>query len=98
MATRQRRRARARRVSSVGWRMRSCRSNAGSRGRIRNGPHRDDRPIRVLLPKHLSDLRNAHPETTVEVSASTVMANLARREADIALRPTPEPPELLLGA
>jgi DNA-binding transcriptional LysR family regulator len=53
--------------------------------------------ISILLLKHLSDLRGAHPEITVEVSASNAMANLTRREADIALRPTADPPELLVG-
>jgi DNA-binding transcriptional LysR family regulator len=53
--------------------------------------------ISILLLKHLSDLRSAHPEIMIEVAASNAMANLTRREADIALRPTADPPELLVG-
>jgi DNA-binding transcriptional LysR family regulator len=53
--------------------------------------------ISMLLVTHLSDLRTAHPEITVELSVSNTMANLTRREADIALRPTPDPPEILVG-
>jgi DNA-binding transcriptional LysR family regulator len=53
--------------------------------------------ISTLLMKHLPNLRAAYPEITVEVSASNIMANLTRREADIALRPTPDPPDLLVG-
>jgi DNA-binding transcriptional LysR family regulator len=50
-----------------------------------------------LLTRHLSALRAAHPEIGLEIAISNVMANLTRREADIAIRPTPEPPETLVG-
>ncbi len=50
----------------------------------------------ILMP-HLLALRTAHPEIQLEVTMSNAMANLTRREADVALRPTPEPPERLVG-
>jgi DNA-binding transcriptional LysR family regulator len=53
--------------------------------------------IGEMLTRHLSTLRAKHPEIGLEVSISNVMANLTRREADIAIRPTPAPPELLIG-
>jgi DNA-binding transcriptional LysR family regulator len=53
--------------------------------------------VGALLARHLSALRAAHPEIGLEIAISNVMANLTRREADIAIRPTPEPPETLVG-
>jgi DNA-binding transcriptional LysR family regulator len=50
-----------------------------------------------LLLRHLPGLRSAHPEIKLEIAISDAMANLTRREADIAIRPTPEPPEILVG-
>ena len=50
-----------------------------------------------LVTRHLSALRAAHPEIGLEIAISNVMANLTRREADIAIRPTLEPPETLVG-
>jgi DNA-binding transcriptional LysR family regulator len=53
--------------------------------------------VGALLTRHLSALRAAHPEIGLEIAISNAMANLTRREADIAIRPTPEPPETLVG-
>src|SRR5215471_20758606 len=53
--------------------------------------------VGALLTRHLSALRAAHPEIALEITISNALANLTRREADIAIRPTPEPPETLVG-
>jgi DNA-binding transcriptional LysR family regulator len=50
-----------------------------------------------MLLRHLTTMRTVHPEIQVEIVVSNAMANLTRREADIAIRPTPEPSELLVG-
>lgn len=50
-----------------------------------------------LLMRHVPALRVTHPEILLEISVSNAMANLTRREADIAVRPSPEPPETLVG-
>lgn len=50
----------------------------------------------IVMP-HLSALRASHPEIQIEIAISNAMANLTRREADIAIRPTQEPPEMLIG-
>src|SRR5262249_6327224 len=42
-------------------------------------------------------LRAAHPEILLEIAVSNAMANLTRREADVAVSPIPEPPETLVG-
>jgi DNA-binding transcriptional LysR family regulator len=42
-------------------------------------------------------MRALHPEIQLEIVISNALANLTRREADIALRPTPAPPEILVG-
>jgi DNA-binding transcriptional LysR family regulator len=53
--------------------------------------------IGALLMPHLNALRMAHPEIRIEVAISNTMMSLTRREADIALRPTVEPAETLVG-
>jgi DNA-binding transcriptional LysR family regulator len=53
--------------------------------------------ISAMLMRHVPTLRAAHPEILLEVTVSNAMANLTRREADVAIRPTPEPPETLVG-
>ena len=53
--------------------------------------------ICAMLMRHVPALREAHPEILLEVTVSNGMANLTRREADVAIRPTPEPPETLVG-
>jgi DNA-binding transcriptional LysR family regulator len=50
-----------------------------------------------ILMRHLPAMRALHPEIQLEIAVSNAMANLTRREAEIAIRPTPDPPELLVG-
>lgn len=50
-----------------------------------------------LVSRHLPEFRVAYPEIVPEIAISNAMANLTRREADIAIRPVPEPPEHLIG-
>jgi DNA-binding transcriptional LysR family regulator len=50
-----------------------------------------------ILPAKLAEFRIAHPGILLEVTASNAMVNLARRDADIAIRPVIEPPETLIG-
>jgi DNA-binding transcriptional LysR family regulator len=53
--------------------------------------------IGALLMPHLNALRTAHREIRIEVTISNTVVNLTRREADVALRPTAEPAETLVG-
>lgn len=50
-----------------------------------------------LLPEVLAGFTLAHPELTLELSTSTTMVNLTKREADVALRPARKVPENLVG-
>ncbi len=50
-----------------------------------------------ILMRHAPALRAAHPEILLEITVSNAMANLTRREADIAVRPIAEAPETLIG-
>jgi len=52
--------------------------------------------LTIVMP-HLAAFRAAHPDIRVEMTISNEMANLTRREADIAIRPTAEPPASLVG-
>jgi DNA-binding transcriptional LysR family regulator len=51
----------------------------------------------TILMRHVPAMRAAHPEIQFEIAIANAMANLTRREAEIAIRPTPEPPEILIG-
>ena len=51
----------------------------------------------AMLMRHLPVMRAVHPEIQIEIAISNAMANLTRREAEIAIRPTSEPPEILVG-
>jgi len=51
----------------------------------------------TILMRHLPAMRELHPEIQFEVTISNAMANLSRREAEIAIRPTLDPPEILVG-
>jgi DNA-binding transcriptional LysR family regulator len=53
--------------------------------------------LSALLMRHLTTMRASHPEIRLEIVISNAMANLTRREADVAVRPTPEPSQLLVG-
>lgn len=50
-----------------------------------------------LVCGHLPEFRNRHPEIVPEFTISNTMANLTRREADIAIRPVSEAPEPLVA-
>jgi molybdate transport repressor ModE-like protein len=56
----------------------------------------DDLTDYLLLPI-LRDFQRQHPRIVVELIADNRFLNLTRREADVALRPTRQPPETLLG-
>lgn len=70
---------------------------------------RDERPsgtVRVAttdtllfgpLPPLLAAFRRAHPAIVLELAAGNSLVNLSRREADVALRPSAEPPDNLVG-
>jgi DNA-binding transcriptional LysR family regulator len=51
----------------------------------------------TILIRHLPAMRALYPEIQFEIAISNAMANLTRREAEIAIRPTLEPPEILVG-
>jgi DNA-binding transcriptional LysR family regulator len=53
--------------------------------------------LAALVMRHLPAMRELHPEIQPEIVISNAMANLTRREAEIAIRPTPAPPEILVG-
>lgn len=51
----------------------------------------------TVLPSLLAAFRERHPGIVVEVSTGNAFANLTHRDADVALRPSAEPPETLVG-
>ncbi len=53
--------------------------------------------VAAIMLRHVRQLRASHPAIKIDVAISNAMTNLTRRDADIALRPTPEPPETLVG-
>lgn len=50
-----------------------------------------------VLPPVLAEFRAAQPGIELEVSVANAMANLTRRDADVAIRPASAPPETLVG-
>jgi DNA-binding transcriptional LysR family regulator len=50
-----------------------------------------------VLPDVLLGFRGEQPGILVEVAVTNVMANLTRRDADVAIRPAKDPPETLVG-
>ena len=50
-----------------------------------------------LLPEILGELKLAHPGIEVELTTSNLFLNLTRREADVAIRPADDPPDVLFG-
>jgi DNA-binding transcriptional LysR family regulator len=50
-----------------------------------------------LLPDMLAAFRSTHPGICVEVAVSNQMLNLTRRDADVAIRPSDDPPQTLVG-
>jgi DNA-binding transcriptional LysR family regulator len=50
-----------------------------------------------VLPPLLTKFRSQHDQVQIELATGNSQADLSRRDADVALRPTAQPPELLLG-
>jgi len=50
-----------------------------------------------LLPDAIASFSKAYPEVTIEVYGTSISANLDRREADVVVRVTDNPPETLVG-
>jgi DNA-binding transcriptional LysR family regulator len=53
--------------------------------------------LSAILIRHLPAMRALHPDIALDITISNATANLTRREAEVAIRPTPEPPEVLVG-
>ena len=75
-------------------------------GRISGEDLRLEGPLRItttdtimasILPPVLAGFHELHPAVQLEVSVGTDIANLARREADVAIRVTSSPPYTLIG-
>jgi DNA-binding transcriptional LysR family regulator len=56
-----------------------------------------DAIAQMLLNAYLPGFHKAYPDIHIELITSNVFFNLSKREADIALRPTRNPPEGLVG-
>jgi DNA-binding transcriptional LysR family regulator len=50
-----------------------------------------------VLPEVLAAFHREHPGITLEVGTQNLIANLTKRDADVAIRPVPDPPETLVG-
>ena len=50
-----------------------------------------------ILPAHLAQFRALHPGIAIEVTTANLLANLTRRDADVAIRTVRDPPETLVG-
>jgi DNA-binding transcriptional LysR family regulator len=50
-----------------------------------------------ILPPLLAQFRDLHPGITIEITTANLLANLTRRDADVAIRTAPDPPETLVG-
>lgn len=50
-----------------------------------------------LITPHLHQFTDLYPAINLELSSSTALADLSTRQADIALRLTPSPPDYLVG-
>ncbi len=51
----------------------------------------------ALMPPVMARFAAAYPGVTLELAVDKAIVSLSRREADVAVRPTPEPPEGLVG-
>lgn len=51
----------------------------------------------TLLAPVFAQFASTYPGVTLELTVANAIASLSRREADVAVRPTPEPPEGLVG-
>jgi DNA-binding transcriptional LysR family regulator len=50
-----------------------------------------------VLPEFLAQFRAMHPGIQVEIAVSNLMLNLTKRDADVAIRPARNPPDVLIG-
>jgi DNA-binding transcriptional LysR family regulator len=50
-----------------------------------------------ILPEVLAEFRGAYPGIQLEIAISNAMLNLSKRDADVAIRPSLDPPETLVG-
>lgn len=50
-----------------------------------------------LLTHSFAEFRRRYPEIRLDVTADNALANLTRRDADVAIRPSPDPPQSLVG-
>ncbi|TIN26356.1 MAG: LysR family transcriptional regulator, partial [Mesorhizobium sp.] len=50
-----------------------------------------------VLPPILAAFRDLHPGIRVEATTQNSIANLTHRDADVAIRPVSQPPEILIG-
>ncbi|MFZ5843838.1 MAG: LysR family transcriptional regulator [Pseudomonadota bacterium] len=56
-----------------------------------------DSVAQALLPPILARCRQQYPQITLSVEVENRAVNLSKRDADIAIRPTQQPPEHLIG-
>jgi DNA-binding transcriptional LysR family regulator len=56
-----------------------------------------DTLLASILPVHLSAFRRAHAGIVLDISTSNTLLDLAKRDADVAIRPVVDPPETLIG-
>lgn len=75
-------------------------------GRISGEDLRLEGPLRItttdtimasVLPPVLAAFHKEHPGIRLDIAVGTEIANLARREADVAIRVTASPPDTLIG-
>jgi DNA-binding transcriptional LysR family regulator len=51
----------------------------------------------TLIPAALAGFSAVHPDVRLELTTATAIANLSKRDADVAVRPTTQPPVHLVG-
>jgi DNA-binding transcriptional LysR family regulator len=56
-----------------------------------------DTLLASVLPVHLGAFTSAHPGILLDISTSNTLLDLAKRDADVAIRPVMDPPETLIG-
>lgn len=56
-----------------------------------------DEAAEYLLPRWLGEFRRTYPGLSLEISASTQLVNLSKRDIDVVIRGTSAPPEHLVG-
>jgi DNA-binding transcriptional LysR family regulator len=56
-----------------------------------------DALLSSTVAPHLASFGKLHPDITLELSVTNHRLSLTKRDADVAIRPTPKPPESLVG-